>query len=95
MITTTYVALEPNNENAEDIFVGLPHLEKLCERLGTELDSPTMAPKLSVLSHLRIKARFYKVNILCLDQKILILSKRNTVTILSIGILFKAISLKF
>ena len=47
--------LARDKDNPQEIHVGLQHLEKLFERLGTEEDTVTMAPKLGVLKHLYVK----------------------------------------
>ena len=50
-----YLARDNDKDNPQKIHVGLQHLEKLFERLGTEEDTVTMAPKLGVLKHLYVK----------------------------------------
>ena len=54
------LALETDDENptgfdSEGIHVGLPQLELLFERLGTDKDDVTAAPKLSSRKHLYVK----------------------------------------
>ena len=51
----TYWLIALNDESEVSKYVGLQQLEKLFEALGTEKDTVTIAPKLSILKHLRVK----------------------------------------
>ena len=52
------IAIEDEGEEPEDsegIHVGIPQLEVLFKKLGTEEDTVTIAPKLSLGTHLFVK----------------------------------------
>ena len=49
------IGARSGKEEPHEIHVGLSQLEKLFEKLGTEEDAVTMAPKLSKFKHLEVK----------------------------------------
>ena len=49
------IGARSGKEDPHEIHVGLSQLEKLFEKLGTDEDAVTMAPKLNKFKHLEVK----------------------------------------